>query len=94
MACIHAQSYTNVQSVLNTPKLIPYLNQGTQKIPAQISFPQKNPRIENFNLPDRLWLSQCPLTGHLLGICHVCSEKLQMPHVVLSLTNNNDRTIH
>ena len=69
MACIHAQSYTNVQSVLNTPKLIPYLNQGTQKIPAQISFPQKNPRIENFNLPDRLWLSQSPphqaFVGHL-----------------------------
>ena len=57
MACIHAQYYTNVQTVLNTPKLIPYLNQGTQKIPAHIFFLQKNPGIENFNLPDRVCLN-------------------------------------
>jgi len=31
MAGIHAQYHTNVHSVLNTPKIIPYLNQGTQK---------------------------------------------------------------
>ena len=73
MACIHAQYYTNVQTILNTPKLIPYLNQGTQKIPAQIFFLQKNPRIENFNLPDQVMAqsipsmptSPTPLTGHL-----------------------------
>ena len=105
MAGIHTQYYTNVQSVLNTPKIIPYLNQGTQKIPAKISFPKKNPRIENFSLLDQVMAQSIPsvpttpptpppLNGYLLGICHVCSEKLQMPHVVLSLTNINDRTIH
>ena len=60
MAGIHTQYYTNVQSVLNTPKIIPYLNQGTQKTPAKISFPQKNSRIENFNLPDQVMARPIP----------------------------------
>lgn len=84
MAGIHAPYYTNVQSVFNTPKLIPYLNQGTQKIPAKIFFLQKNPGIENFNLPDRVMAQSIPSVPTppppSQGICHFCSEKLQIPH--------------
>ena len=93
MAGIHAQYYTKVQSVLNTPKIIPYLNQGTQKIPAKISFAQKIPAQKISTSQTGLRLSQfqvCPppppmssaFVGHLL------------PHVVLPLININERTIH
>ena len=51
MAGIHAPYYTNVQTVLNTSKLIPYLNKGTKKYLPKFPSCRKKPQNRKFQPP-------------------------------------------
>ena len=76
---------TKRQIILSTPKN-PYLNQATQKIPAKIFLPKKNPEIKIFK-PKKILQSSLSLEirSTPLGSCLI-AEMLSNPDKVIRLS--------